>query len=115
MAGDGAAIVDVGGESTRPNAAAVWEGDEIERVVPVIERLARAGVAVSIDTRKAAVMEAALAAGAAIVNDVSASAELWAVAAEHGVAYAAMHMQGTPPTMQDDPRYDDVVVEVRHC
>ena len=68
----GAALVDVGGESTRPKAEAVWEGDEIKRVVPVIERLARAGVAVSIDTRKAAVMEAALAAGAAIVNDVSA-------------------------------------------
>jgi dihydropteroate synthase len=68
----GAAIVDVGGESTRPGAEPVWEGDEIARVVPVIERLARAGVAVSIDTRKAAVMEAALAAGAAIVNDVAA-------------------------------------------
>ena len=71
-ASEGAAIVDVGGESTRPKAEAVWEGDEIARVVPVIERLARAGVAVSIDTRKAAVMEAALAAGAGIVNDVSA-------------------------------------------
>lgn len=68
----GAAIIDVGGESTRPKAEAVWEGDEIARVVPVIERLARAGVAVSIDTRKAAVMEAALAAGAGVVNDVSA-------------------------------------------
>lgn len=68
----GAAIVDVGGESTRPGAETVWEGDEIARVVPVIERLARAGVAVSIDTRKAAVMEAALAAGAGIVNDVAA-------------------------------------------
>ncbi len=72
MAAAGAAIIDVGGESTRPGAPLVWEGDEIERVVPVIERLARAGVAVSIDTRKAAVMEAALAAGAAMVNDVSA-------------------------------------------
>lgn len=71
-AGEGAALIDVGGESTRPGAAPVWEGDEIARVVPVIERLARAGVAVSIDTRKATVMEAALAAGAAIVNDVSA-------------------------------------------
>lgn len=71
-AGEGAAIVDVGGESTRPGAEPVWEGDEATRVVPVIERLARAGVAVSIDTRKAHVMEAALAAGAAIVNDVSA-------------------------------------------
>lgn len=71
-AGQGAAIIDVGGESTRPGAEPVWEGDEIDRVVPVVERLARAGVAVSIDTRKAAVMEAALAAGATIVNDVSA-------------------------------------------
>jgi dihydropteroate synthase len=68
----GAAIVDVGGESTRPGADPVWEGDELARVVPVVERLARAGVAVSVDTRKAAVMEAALAAGAGIVNDVSA-------------------------------------------
>jgi dihydropteroate synthase len=72
MAEAGAAIVDVGGESTRPGAATVWEGDEIARTVPVVERLARAGVAVSIDTRKAAVMEAALAAGAGIVNDVAA-------------------------------------------
>lgn len=68
----GAAIIDVGGESTRPGAAELWEGDEIERVVPVIERLARSGAAVSIDTRKAAVMEAALAAGAHLVNDVAA-------------------------------------------
>ena len=72
MAAAGAAIVDVGGESTRPGAQTVWEGDEIARVVPVIERLARSGAAVSIDTRKAAVMEAALAAGAHLVNDVSA-------------------------------------------
>lgn len=72
MAQAGAALIDVGGESTRPNAATVWEGDEIKRVVPVIERLARAGVAISIDTRKAAVMEATLAAGAGIVNDVAA-------------------------------------------
>ena len=71
-AGEGAALVDVGGESTRPGAEPVWHGDEVARVVPVIERLARAGVAISIDTRKAEVIEAALAAGAAIVNDVSA-------------------------------------------
>ena len=74
MAAAGAAIIDVGGESTRPGAPLVWEGDEIERVVPVIERLARAGVAVSIDTRKAGVMEAALAAGAGLVNDIAALA-----------------------------------------
>ena len=72
MAQEGAALVDVGGESTRPGAAAVWEGDEIARVAPVIERLARAGVAISIDTRNAGTMEAALGAGAALVNDVSA-------------------------------------------
>jgi dihydropteroate synthase len=72
MAAAGAAIIDVGGESTRPGAVAVWEGDEIARTQPIIERLARAGVAVSIDTRKAAVMGAALGAGAALVNDVSA-------------------------------------------
>ncbi|PNB54145.1 dihydropteroate synthase, partial [Pseudomonas sp. GW531-E2] len=72
MAEAGAALIDVGGESTRPGAATVWEGDEIARVVPVIERLARSGTLVSIDTRKAGVMEAALGAGAAIVNDVAA-------------------------------------------
>src|SRR3546814_8203108 len=72
MAAAGAALIDVGGESTRPRAPRLWEGDEIARVVPVIERLAAAGVPMSVDTRKAAVMEAALAAGAAVVNDVSA-------------------------------------------
>jgi len=74
MAAAGAALIDVGGESTRPRADKVWEGDEIARIAPVIERLTAAGVPVSVDTRKAAVMEAALAAGAKIVNDVSALA-----------------------------------------
>ncbi|MEA3038009.1 MAG: dihydropteroate synthase [Sphingomonadales bacterium] len=109
MATAGAAIVDVGGESTRPGAKAVWEGDEIERVVPVVEQLARAGIAVSVDTRKAAVMEAALAAGAAMVNDVSAltfderAAEAVAVA---GAPVVLMHHQGAPETMQEAPHYE---------
>ena len=108
----GADVVDVGGESTRPGAEPVAEDEELRRVVPVVEALAAVG-RVSIDTRHAPVADAAVRAGATIVNDVSASPELWAVAAEHGVAYAAMHMQGTPQTMQADPRYDDVVTEVR--
>ncbi|SNS78143.1 Dihydropteroate synthase [Sphingomonas laterariae] len=115
MAAAGAAIIDVGGESTRPGATTVWEGDEIARTVPVIERLARAGTAVSIDTRKAAVMEATLAAGAHIVNDVSAL--LWderarAVVAAAGCPVVLMHHQGDPQTMQDDPRYGDALIEV---
>lgn len=104
----GAAILDVGGESTRPGARAVWEGDEIERVVPLVQRLAAGGAAVSIDTRKASVMEAALGAGAALVNDVSAlgwdprSAE---VVAKAGVPVVLMHHQGSPETMQEAPSY----------
>jgi dihydropteroate synthase len=115
MASAGAAIVDVGGESTRPGASHVWEGDEIERVVPIIRQLASGGAAVSIDTRKAAVMEAALGAGARMVNDVSAltfdqrSAETCATA---GVPVVLMHHQGDPQTMQDNPRYGDVLIEV---
>ncbi len=115
MAADGAAIVDIGGESTRPGAAAVWEGDEIARIVPVIERLAPGGTALSIDTRKAAVMEAALAAGARLVNDVSGltfdprAAE---VVARAGCPVVLMHHQGPPETMQADPRYGDVLLEV---
>lgn len=108
MAAAGAALVDVGGESTRPGAKPVWEGDEIERVLPAVERLAASGTAVSIDTRKAAVMEAALGAGAALVNDVSAlsfdprSAE---VVAKAGCPVVLMHHQGSPETMQQAPRY----------
>ena len=114
MAGQGAAIIDVGGESTRPGATTVWEGDEAERVVPVIRQLAGGGAAVSIDSRKSEVMSAALAAGARLVNDVSAltydprSAE---VAAAAVVPVVLMHHQGDPATMQDSPRYDDVLVE----
>jgi dihydropteroate synthase len=111
----GAAIIDVGGESTRPGAEAVWEGDEIARTVPVIERLARSGIIVSIDTRKAAVMEAALAAGARLVNDVSAltfDPHSAGVVAASGAPVVLMHHQGSPESMQDDPRYGDVLVEV---
>jgi dihydropteroate synthase len=115
MARDGAAIVDVGGESTRPGATPVWEGDEIARVAPVVAALAAGGTAVSIDTRKAAVMAAALDAGGGIVNDVSAlswddrAAEL---VAARGCPVVLMHHQGDPATMQVDPRYEDVLIEV---
>jgi dihydropteroate synthase len=115
MARDGAAIIDVGGESTRPGAKPVWEGDEIERVVPVIRQLAQGGAAVSVDTRKADVMTAALEAGARLVNDVSALTcddRSASVIAASGVPVVLMHHQGAPESMQDDPRYDDVLVEV---
>jgi dihydropteroate synthase len=109
MAAAGAAIVDVGGESTRPGAKPVWEGDEIERVLPIVRSLAASGTAVSIDTRKAAVMEAALAAGAAMVNDVSAltlDARSGEVVAKAGCPIVLMHHLGTPETMQEAPRYE---------
>jgi dihydropteroate synthase len=106
---EGADVVDVGGESTRPGADPVGDAEERRRVVPVIEALAPS-VRVSVDTRSAAVAAAAVAAGATLVNDVSAS--LWPVAAEAGVGWVAMHMQGRPATMQRAPRYDDVVAEV---
>ena len=115
MAAQGAAIIDVGGESTRPGASTVWEDDEIERVLPVVQQLAAGGNAVSIDTRKSGVMSAALGAGAKLVNDVSAltwdpqSAE---VVAKAGVPVVLMHHQGDPQTMQKDPQYDDALVEV---
>jgi dihydropteroate synthase len=115
MAAQGAAIIDVGGESTRPGAAAVWEGDEIERVLPVVQRLAAAGNAVSIDTRKSGVMSAALGAGAKLVNDVSAltwDPQSASVVATAGAPVILMHHQGDPQTMQKDPRYEDVLVEV---
>ena len=106
MAAAGAALIDVGGESTRPGAKPVWEGDEIARVEPVVKTLAASGTAVSIDTRKAAVMTAALAAGARLVNDVSALT--WDERAAETVAAAGcpvvlMHHQGTPETMQQNP------------
>jgi dihydropteroate synthase len=114
---DGAGIVDVGGESTRPGAEPVPERDEIERVVPVIERLATGGATVSVDTRKAAVAEVALQAGARIVNDVSAfrhDPEMAGLVARAGARCCLMHMLGDDPrTMQADPRYDDVVSDVK--
>lgn len=106
---DGAAIVDVGGESTRPGATPVSVEDELARVIPVVEALASIG-RVSIDTRHTEVARAAVEAGATIINDVSASLD--ALAAELGVGWVVMHMAGTPATMQDDPHYDDVVDEV---
>jgi dihydropteroate synthase len=109
LAAEGADVVDVGGESTRPGAAPVDEAAERRRVVPVIAALAPT-VRVSVDTRSAAVAEAAVGAGATLVNDVSAS--LWPVAAAAGVGWVAMHMQGEPATMQRAPRYVDVVAEV---
>ena len=115
MQADGADIIDVGGESTRPGAAAVSERTEIARVIPVIEALAAERFLVSVDTMKPGVMRAAIAAGAAMVNDVralQARGALEAVAAS-GCAVCLMHMQGKPRTMQSDPDYLDVVREVR--
>jgi dihydropteroate synthase len=111
---DGADLVDVGGESTRPGADPVPADEELRRVLPVIEALARAGVAVSVDTMKPAVMRAAIAAGCAVVNDVNAFLATGAVeaVAQADVGLVVMHMQGTPRTMQQAPKYDDVVAEV---
>jgi len=110
----GADVLDIGGESTRPGAAEVPAEEELARVVPVIEGLA--GIArISIDTTKAVVAEAAIDAGAAIVNDVSGlrgDPDMAALCAERGVEVVIMHMLGTPRTMQNDPRYADVVAEV---
>jgi dihydropteroate synthase len=109
MAAGGADVVDVGGESSRPGALPVPVAEERARVVPVVEALA-SHVRVSVDTMKEEVAAAALGAGASVVNDVSA--RLWPLAAEAGAGYVLVHMQGTPATMQLDPRYDDVVGEV---
>jgi dihydropteroate synthase len=115
MLADGADIVDVGGESTRPGALEVSEAQELERVIPIVEALARDGALVSVDTMKPGVMRAAIDAGASMVNDVRAlllPGALDAVAAT-GAAVCLMHMRGEPRTMQEHPHYDDVVVEVR--
>lgn len=109
MLAEGADIIDVGGESTRPGAEGVDQATEVSRVVPVIEVLSRR-CRVSIDTRHPEVARAAVAAGATIINDISAS--LWREAAELGVGWIAMHMQGEPGSMQRNPRYDDVVSQV---
>lgn len=113
---EGADILDVGGESTRPGATPVSAQEEIRRVVPVIEALAAEGALVSIDSRRAEVMRAAVKAGARIINDVSALQGEGALdaAADLGVPVILMHMQGEPGTMQDNPAYDDVVAEVRN-
>jgi dihydropteroate synthase len=111
----GAAIIDVGGESTRPGAAAVWEGDELKRVIPAVERLAASGAAVSIDSRRGSVIEAAVAAGATLVNDVSAlrhdplSAGL---VARSGAPVVLMHAPGGADDLHADGRYGDVVLDV---
>ena len=115
LAAQGADILDVGGESTRPGAAPVPLEEELRRVVPVIERLAReTALPVSVDTRKPEVMRAAVQAGAGMVNDVGAMRGDGALetAAALGVPVVLMHMLGEPGSMQDDPRYDDVVAEV---
>ncbi len=111
---DGADLVDVGGESTRPGAQAVPAPEELRRVIPVIEALAREGVVVSVDTMKPEVMRAAIAAGCAVVNDVNAFRAPGAIeaVARADVGLVPMHMQGTPQTMQEAPRYYDVVAEV---
>lgn len=114
MVEQGADVIDVGGESTRPGASAVGESEELGRVVPVVRELGRrlAGRArISVDTRKRAVAEAALDAGATILNDVSAS--LWVVAADAGAGWVAMHMRGEPSNMSSLASYSDVVEEVR--
>lgn len=113
---EGAAILDIGGESTRPGASPVDEPEELRRVLPVIEALAsRVQVPISIDTMKPGVARAALAAGASLINDVGANRQdpaMWRLAAETGAAYVCMHMRGTPQTMQQDPVYQDVVAEI---
>lgn len=111
----GAALVDVGGESTRPGAEPVSAREQVRRVLPVILELASAGLVVSVDTTSAAVADAALDAGACMVNDISGGAldpELLEVAADHGAALVLQHLRGTPATMQQDIRFDDVVDEV---
>jgi dihydropteroate synthase len=115
LAGAGADLVDVGGESTRPGADPVGAHEELRRVVPVVEALAAAGVTVSVDTTKAVVARAAVEVGAVLVNDVSSGSldpELIPTVAELGVGYVLMHMRGTPRTMQDDPVYGEVVADV---
>jgi dihydropteroate synthase len=115
LAKDGADIVDVGGESTRPGSDAVEETEELSRVIPVLKGLAGMHAAISIDTRKASVARAAARAGAKIFNDVSAltyDQGSLAAAVETGLSVILMHAKGEPKTMQDDPRYDDVALEV---
>ena len=112
----GAEILDVGGESTRPGAEPVSEDEELRRVIPVIQGLVATEASISVDTSKAAVAAAALDAGAEIVNDVTAlrgDPGMAALCAERGATVVLMHMRGEPRTMQEDPRYEDVVAEVK--
>ena len=115
MRDDGADLIDIGGESSRPGALPVTEEDELARVMPLVATLAAEGIAIAVDTRKPAVMRAAAAAGAAMVNDITALTGPGAIEACAGadVGVCLMHMQGEPQTMQTAPSYDDVVVEVR--
>ena len=116
LVGDGADILDIGGESTRPNATPVALQEELDRVIPVIEALAKQiNIPISIDTYKPQVMQAAIAAGASMVNDVRALQEVGAleIVAKSDVGVCLMHMQGTPQTMQQNPHYENVVVEVK--
>jgi len=116
LVAQGADLLDIGGESTRPGAVPVPEAEEMRRVLPVIERLVgRVSVPLAVDTMKPAVAHAALAAGASIVNDVAANRTdpaLWRIVAEFQAGYVCMHMQGTPQTMQLQPHYEDVLAEV---
>lgn len=116
LAAEGADIIDVGGESTRPNATPVDEGEELRRVIPVIRELSqRVQAVLSIDTMKGSVARAAIAAGARVINDVGANRfdrEMARVVSESGAAYVLMHMQGSPQTMQKNPFYKDVVADV---
>ncbi len=122
LIGDGASILDIGGESTRPYSDPVGERDELDRIVPVIEGLVERmkepsvrSVPISVDTSKAAVAQAAIDAGAEIINDVTGlegDPKMLAVAVRSKVGICAMHMQGTPQTMQDDPKYEDVIEDI---
>jgi dihydropteroate synthase len=116
LVAEGADILDIGGESTRPNAEPVPEAEELRRVIPVLQELrTRTTLPLSIDTQKPGVARAAVAAGASIINDIAANREdgaMWQIAAESEAGYIAMHMQGTPQTMQKGPVYQDVVPEV---
>jgi dihydropteroate synthase len=116
LVAEGAHLLDVGGESTRPGAEPVPDADELARVIPVVAALvAETSVPISVDTTKAAVAEAAIEAGATVVNDISAGRadpRMLAVVGDAGAGFVAMHMQGEPRTMQHDPHYDDVVTEV---
>lgn len=116
LVAEGADILDIGGESTRPYSTAVELSEELRRVLPVVQTLAeQAGVPISIDTSKAKVAAEAISAGAEIINDVTGlegDPDMIRVAVETGAGVCAMHMQGTPQTMQDDPRYDDVVEDI---